>query len=98
MRKTTFVLILCLLSIIAQPAVLSDDGLIIDEYDICGILGIITIIVVLVIGLFMYISDLKNKSQPRTIKHQEPPRYCINCGSPISVDARFCQNCGFKFN
>ena len=98
MRKITFVLISCLLFIIFQPVALSDDGLIIDEYDICGILGVITIIVVLVIGLLIFISDSKNKREVKTEIHQQPSRFCTNCGSPISLDARFCQNCGFKFN
>ncbi len=95
MEKISLIMFFCLVLIIVQPVALSDDGANLDGNEVCGILSIILIIFVLIIGLFFFISDLKNKHKTRK---DENLKYCPNCGREIPLNSEFCQYCGSKID
>ena len=97
MRKIIPILIAFLLFISVQPVAVSESFLGLDEYDTCGVLSIIIIIFVIVAGLYITITDSRNRKAGKIDNQQKPSKYCTNCGREIPFDALLCPYCGTKF-
>jgi len=43
-----------------------------------------------------YASILQPTSLPQPMHASDAPRFCVNCGAPVTADVKFCSHCGSK--